>query len=150
MKAEEAVKIKKRLILFVTLLVFAVMISTQSAFAWFTAYTETELSVTSGSFARPYLMAGEDFNRTTSPVKYGIETAVFVDYIPELDGYTYGVDKFDVSKQQDFTVIAWVDGTKMYIGGEGGIIADASLNDMFSYYTSLKKIGRASCRERVF
>ena len=41
MKAEEAVKIKKRLILFVTLLVFAVMISTQSAFAWFTAYTET-------------------------------------------------------------------------------------------------------------
>lgn len=84
MKAEEAVKIKKRLILFVTLLVFAVMISTQSAFAWFTAYTETELSVTSGSFARPYLMAGEDFNRTTSPVKYGIETAVFVDYIPML------------------------------------------------------------------
>lgn len=140
MRAEEAVKIKKKLILFIALLVFAVTASTQSAFAWFTAYTEAELSVTSGSFARPYLMAGEDFNRTTSPVKSGIETAVFVDYIPELDGHTYGVDKFDVSKQQDFTVIAWIDGTKMYIGGEGGIIADPSLNDMFSYYTSLKSV----------
>ena len=37
-------------------------------------------------------------------------------------------------------MIAWVVGTKMYIGGEGGIIADPSLNDMFSYYTSLKSV----------
>lgn len=140
MKAKEAVKIKKKLVLFIALLMLAVTASMQNAFALFTAYTEKELSVTSGKFSRPYLMAGEDFNRTTSPVKSGIETAVFVDYIPELDGYTYGVDKFDVSKQQDFTVIAWVVGTKMYIGGEGGIVADPSLNDMFSYYTSLKSV----------
>ena len=132
--------VKKRGLLFLVLLMLAIAISTQSAFAWFTAYAGTELSVTSGKFARPYLMAGEDFNRTTSPVKSGIETAVFVDYIPDLEGHTYGIDKFDVSKQQDFTVIAWVVGTKMYIGGEGGIIADPSLNDMFSYYTSLKSV----------
>jgi len=132
--------VRKKGLFFLGLLMFSAVISGQGAYAWFTAYESIDLSVTSGMCARPYLMAGEDFNRTTSPVKSSIETAVFVDYIPDLEGYAYGVDKFDVSKQQDSTVIAWVDGTKMSIGGEGGIIADPSLNDMFSYYTSLKSV----------
>ena len=49
--------------------------------------------------------------------------------------------KFDVSKEQDGSVIAWVDeNSTMYIGGRGGIIADQSLNTMFSYYTSVKEV----------
>lgn len=132
--------VKKKGLLFLAVLVLTALTSVQRAYAWFTVYDSMDLSVTSGTFARPYLMAGEDFNRTTSSIKSSVETAVFVDYIPDLAGHTYGVDKFDVSKQQDNTVIAWVDGTELYIGGEGGIIADPSLNDMFSYYTSLESV----------
>ena len=64
-----------------------------------------------------------------------------MDAIPDLTDYKMGMNKFDVSKEQDGSVMAWVDNTtEMYIGGKGGIIADQSLNTMFSYYTSVESI----------
>ena len=132
---------RKKGLLFIVLLAFAfILIHIQGAVAYFTDYDSRVISVTSGFFAKPYLMAGEDFNRTTSPVKSSVVDVDFVDYIPDLSAYVTGETKFDVSKEQDGTVMAWVDGTQMYIGGMHGIIADPSCNDMFSYYTSVEDI----------
>ena len=51
---------RKKGLLFIALLAFAFILThIQGAFAYFTDYDSRELSVTSGIFAKPYLMAGE-------------------------------------------------------------------------------------------
>lgn len=132
---------KRKFLYVVSMLMLFFLLNTTKAFAWFTASDSMELSATAGIWVKPYLVSGEEFNRITSPVKADIKTVEFMDTIPDLADYKMGINKFDVSKEQDGSVMAWVDNTtEMYIGGKGGIIADQSLNTMFSYYTSVESI----------
>lgn len=121
-------------------IVLAVFANMVCSFAWFTDYDSRTLQFKTGIFAKPYLMAGEDFNEKTSPVKSQVTSVEFMKSIPDLSAYETDKTKFDVSKEQDKSVMAWVDGTAMYIGGRGGIIADASCNYLFSNYEKVTKI----------
>ena len=132
---------KKKILLFLAVVMLYLTANMSGVFAWFTAYDSKELTVTSGVFVKPYLVSGEEFNEITSPVKSTVKKVEFMNTIPDLSDYKEGKTKFDVSKEQDGSVIAWVDeNSTMYIGGRGGIIADQSLNTMFSYYTSVKEV----------
>ena len=131
---------KRKGILSLMLIVFTWCVLLGEASSYFTTKKEVSWKIETGSFEKPYLTSGENFNKITSPVKNKIQTVEFMNRIPDLSDYETGVTKFDVSKEQNKTVIAWVDGTKMYVGGMGGIIADESLNTMFSYYTALTDV----------
>ena len=132
---------KKKFLYVVAMLILLFTLNITKTFAWFTASNSIELSATSGTWIRPYLVSGEEFNSITSPVKADIKTVEFMSTIPDLADYKMGINKFDVSKEKDGSVMAWVENTtEMYIGGRGGIIADQSLNTMFSYYTSVESI----------
>lgn len=132
---------KKKFLYVVAMLILLFTLNITKTFAWFTASNSIELSATSGTWIRPYLVSGEEFNSITSPVKADIKTVEFMSTIPDLTNYKMGINKFDVSKEKDGSVMAWVENTtEMYIGGRGGIIADQSLNTMFSYYTSVESI----------
>lgn len=132
---------KRKFLFFVSMLMLIFTLNITKAFAWFTTSDSINLSVTTGTWVRPYLVSGEEFNRITSPVKRDIKTVEFLSTIPDLTNYKMGINKFDVSKEQDGSVMAWVEnGTDMFIGGIGGIIADQSLNTMFSYYTSVESV----------
>lgn len=132
---------KKKILLFLAVVMLYLTANMSGVFAWFTTYDSKELTVTSGVFVKPYLVSGEEFNEITSPVKSTVKKVEFMNTIPDLSDYKEGKTKFDVSKEQDGSVIAWVDeNSTMYIGGRGGIIADQSLNTMFSYYTSVKEV----------
>lgn len=50
-------------------------------------------------------------------------------------------DAWDFSLEEDESVLAWLDGTHLYIAGGGGVLAGDSTFQMFYEYTSLESVG---------
>lgn len=50
---------------------------------------------------------------------------------------------WDFSLNGDGSVLAWLDGTHLYIAGDGGVLADTSAESMFINYQSLESIDLA-------
>ena len=59
---------KKKILLFLAVVMLYLTANMSGVFAWFTAYDSKELTVTSGVFVKPYLVSGEEFNEITSKV----------------------------------------------------------------------------------
>lgn len=50
---------KKKILLFLAVVMLYLTANMSGVFAWFTAYDSKELTVTSGVFVKPYLVSGE-------------------------------------------------------------------------------------------
>lgn len=59
-----------------------------------------------------------------------LRSVEFKDSMDGLDKET--MDYADVSEKQNGSVIAWVDGDTLYVGGKQGVFANASINGLFS------------------
>ena len=53
---------KKKFLYVVAMLILLFTLNITKTFAWFTASNSIELSATSGTWIRPYLVSGEEFN----------------------------------------------------------------------------------------
>ncbi|MCD8107926.1 MAG: BspA family leucine-rich repeat surface protein [Oscillospiraceae bacterium] len=67
--------------------------------------------------------------------KTEITEIVFLDSLS-----TYPSGAWDFSTNKDYSVIGWLDGTCLYVAGDGGVIAGKDMSNMFSGYTSLTSI----------
>ena len=61
----------------------------------------------------------------------------FINSIPDLSSYSV---KYDLSKLSDGTIMAWIDGTTLYIGSNGRIIAPVDCSLLFTQFTSVTNI----------
>lgn len=77
---------KKKILLFLAVVMLYLTANMSGVFAWFTAYDSKELTVTSGVFVKPYLVSGEEFNEITSPVKSTVKKSGVYEYDSRLVG----------------------------------------------------------------
>lgn len=87
----------------------------------------------------PIMQTGTEFQTTIGSAKSNIVGIEFTSTIPDLSGYT----SWDVSAAQNGSVMAWLDNntSKLYIGANGGVIANADCKKLFydfRYVTSIK------------
>lgn len=87
----------------------------------------------------PVMQTGTEFQTTIGSAKSNIVGIEFTSTIPDLTDYT----SWDVSAAQNGSVMAWLDNntSKLYIGGNGGVIANADCKKLFydfRYVTSIK------------
>lgn len=68
--------------------------------------------------------------------KNSIEYIYVLDNIPDISSYT----SYDVSYGNNKSVMAWVDGNKLYIGQNGGVIANPNSDSLFGYFKKVKEI----------
>lgn len=80
-----------------------------------------------GSTASNLMISGPEFQTAIDAIKYDIEAVEVVTTIPDISSYT----SFDVSAAQDGGVMAWQDGTTLYIGSTGKPVANPDCNNMF-------------------
>lgn len=81
--------------------------------------------------------ANTDFHKEN--IRNTITEIEFVDYIPNpvnLDDSNC----WDVSENGDKSIISWLDGTKLYIGGNGGVKANADSSYLFYNFPNLENI----------
>ena len=86
------------------------------------------------------LVSGTFFNNMLAAEKENIQTVEFIDNLPNLSQYTYGVDKWDVSLAQDESAIAWMDGSTLFIGSLTEMVSNADLSNMFKGFTNVTTI----------
>ena len=88
------------------------------------------------------MMSGPNFQTKMASVKSTVTAIEFIDLgntnltVPTPNNTT----SWDVSDKQDGSVIAWLDGTKLYIGGQGGVIANQNLSHLFYEFDNLVSI----------
>ena len=79
-----------------------------------------------------------DFHK--SNIRTTITEIEFVDLNKVTAPTVNNTTSWDVSEAKDNSVIAWLDGTKLYIGGKGGVKANTDSSNIFRNFTNLTNI----------
>ena len=79
-----------------------------------------------------------DFHK--SNIRTTITEIEFVDLKNVTAPTVNNTTSWDVSEAKDNSVIAWLDGTKLYIGGKGGVKANTDSSDIFFNFSSVTNI----------
>ena len=89
----------------------------------------------------PVMMSGPNFQIKIDSIKSSVTEIEFVDTDEATPPNTIdNLTSWDVSAKQNGSVIAWLDGTKMYIGGKGGIIGNSDCTDLFKNFDNTTSI----------
>ena len=85
----------------------------------------------------PVMMSGSNFQTKIDSVKSTVTEIEFVDTDEVTPPTINNTTSWDVSAKQNGSVIAWLDGTKMYIGGKGGVIGNSDCSHLFNYISNI-------------
>ncbi|MBQ9011237.1 MAG: BspA family leucine-rich repeat surface protein [Bacilli bacterium] len=82
----------------------------------------------------PLFTSGPDFQEKMTDYKLSVTSIEVVDNIPD------GITGIDVSEYNDGSVMAWIDNNKLYIGGNGGVIANENSSSLFKDFKNVTSI----------
>ncbi|MCD7785513.1 MAG: BspA family leucine-rich repeat surface protein [Oscillospiraceae bacterium] len=74
-----------------------------------------------------------------SPTYFDKTTITEIDFLDSLDSAP--ADAWDFSLDSDGSVLGWLDGTHLYVAGDGGVIADEDASELFSGYSYKDEYG---------
>ena len=87
--------------------------------------------------AIPIMQASNKFQTNVMSIKSTIKEIEFLSSIPNLSSYS---QVFDVSEAQNKSVMAYVSGTKLYIAGNGKVIANETSELLFNEFDNVTNI----------
>ena len=79
-----------------------------------------------------------DNDMLRSPTYFDKTTITEIDFLDSLDSAPD--DAWDFSLDGDGSVLGWLEGTHLYVAGDGGVIADSYAGSLFDSYTSIISI----------
>ncbi len=81
-----------------------------------------------------------DNDMLRSPTYFDKTTITEIDFLDSLDSAP--ADAWDFSLDEDGSVLGWLDGTHLYVAGDGGVIADEDATQLFAKYCYLNENGK--------
>lgn len=105
---------------------------------WDRSYSNVTSDITvKATWKENLMMSGPSFQTKIQSVKSTTTSIKFLNAIPDLSAVS---QKWDVSAAQDGRVMAWMDGTTMYIASNGVTRANARFEYTFRYFLKVSSI----------